>query len=310
MKSPASTGEAVPLTLEKEAPTQPVANCQRFSGYQAELNLYETFEPAYGLTLRFETPLLVSMLSGRKVMHLEGWEAFEFGPGQSLMLAAGQRMTVDCLEASPEAPTRCMALALSSQLIEETHQLLETHLPEENEAAQAPGKINAVLLQEPNVQAVVHRLIRHFRESGPMREPLTRFALQELITYLMQTQARSLLLRQESTPTNPNRSRVAAAVAYIRRHLDESLLWEQVARYACMSRRQLFRAFKQELGTTPEGFLRRERLVRAKAALAEGHSVQQAAYEAGFGSVHQFIRAFKKAEGCTPKQYALHHRAG
>lgn len=81
---------------------------------------------------------------------------------------------------------------------------------------------------------------------------------------------------------------------------------EEVARRHFVSRRKLYQVFG-EAGLTPAEFLRRERLVAAARLLvASGPgvpTVEQVAYACGFDDPTTFTRAFRRAYGCTPREW-------
>ncbi|MGB8403899.1 MAG: DJ-1/PfpI family protein [Mycobacterium sp.] len=70
-----------------------------------------------------------------------------------------------------------------------------------------------------------------------------------------------------------------------------------------VSSRHLTRLFASELDTTPAKFVERVRLDHAKALMDGGHSVEQAARAAGFGSAETMRRTFVARLGISPKHY-------
>lgn len=79
---------------------------------------------------------------------------------------------------------------------------------------------------------------------------------------------------------------------------------EEIAREAGMSVNALQRAFRATFGTTVFDYVRRRKLERARDGLvAEGLTVAQAAYVAGYGSAANFATAFKRAFGVSPKDW-------
>ena len=62
--------------------------------------------------------------------------------------------------------------------------------------------------------------------------------------------------------------------------------------------------FKRYLNITPHGYLTVKRMEMARDLLAGGISVSEACFAAGFSSYPNFITAFKKYFGVTPKNYA------
>jgi len=63
-----------------------VENRTIYSAEFAEMNIYETHQKAERVYLEFDFPIIASMISGRKVMHLEDKATFDFLPGESVVL--------------------------------------------------------------------------------------------------------------------------------------------------------------------------------------------------------------------------------
>jgi AraC-like DNA-binding protein len=84
----------------------------------------------------------------------------------------------------------------------------------------------------------------------------------------------------------------------------ESFPLDALAAEAGMSRYQLLRAFRAETGRTPHAFLTELRIARARALLAEGLPAAEVAIRCGFFDQPHFTRAFKRAVGATPAQFA------
>jgi AraC-like DNA-binding protein len=94
---------------------------------------------------------------------------------------------------------------------------------------------------------------------------------------------------------------------FLRAHATKpGLDMEEVARRHFVSRRKLYQVFA-EAGLAPADFLRRERLRAAARLLAVGspgaRSVEQVAYTCGFDDPTTFTRAFRRAYGCTPREW-------
>src|SRR5262245_38064311 len=86
--------------------------------------------------------------------------------------------------------------------------------------------------------------------------------------------------------------------------LDESLSSEELAREAYQSRTQFFRVFRAVLEETPAAMRRRLLLERAASQLARtAVSVTEIAFDAGYGSLEAFTRAFRKAFRTSPSLY-------
>ena len=94
---------------------------------------------------------------------------------------------------------------------------------------------------------------------------------------------------------------------YIEAHLGEEITPADLARAALFSPWHACRLFTAWLGLTPADYIRRLRLSRSALRLRdESCRVADVAFEAGFGSVDGYQRAFYRAFGCNPRQYAAH----
>ena len=91
----------------------------------------------------------------------------------------------------------------------------------------------------------------------------------------------------------------------IESHLDERITPAQLARAAGFSPHHAARLFQRLTGLSPADYIRRLRLSRSALRLRdESVRVIDVAYDAGFGSVDGYQRAFRRAFGCNPKAYA------
>lgn len=94
---------------------------------------------------------------------------------------------------------------------------------------------------------------------------------------------------------------VTKARAFIGDHLGEELSLEPVARAAGMSSFYFCKIFKGATGVTFTDYVARARVEKTKQLLLNPHMrVSEAAYEAGFQSLSQFNRVFRRIEGQAP----------
>ena len=91
---------------------------------------------------------------------------------------------------------------------------------------------------------------------------------------------------------------------HVRANLHRDLPTDELARLACLSRAQFFRAFRSELGLSPVEFILTERISQACRLLRAGNRyLADVAYPCGFSSPSYFTRVFKAAMGCAPGQW-------
>jgi len=116
----------------------------------------------------------------------------------------------------------------------------------------------------------------------------------------LSTLSNQLIVKQE-TAESPVISR---ARTFITEHQGEDLSLGQVAQAVNMSAFYFCKTFKKSTGMTFTDYLARIRVEKVKNLLLNPHKrVSEAAYEAGFQSLSQFNRVFRKIAGESPSRY-------
>jgi AraC-like DNA-binding protein len=109
------------------------------------------------------------------------------------------------------------------------------------------------------------------------------------------------LIVQEERAESPQ---IARARAFINEHQDEDLSLSEVAKAVNMSAFYFCKMFKQATGFTYTDYLARIRVEKVKNMLLDPHKrVSEAAFAAGFQSLSQFNRVFRKVAGEAPSAY-------
>jgi YesN/AraC family two-component response regulator len=117
-----------------------------------------------------------------------------------------------------------------------------------------------------------------------------------------------LLVRQETSESPV----ITRARTFIDTHQHEDLSLAEVAQAVNMSAFYFCKTFKKATGMTFTDYLARVRVEKVKNLLLNPHKrVSEAAYEAGFQSLSQFNRVFRKIAGESPSRFRdrLHHHA-
>jgi AraC-like DNA-binding protein/ligand-binding sensor protein len=97
---------------------------------------------------------------------------------------------------------------------------------------------------------------------------------------------------------------VSRARAFIAEHMGEPISLEQVAQSAHMSPFYFCKVFKAAIGLTFTHYLARARVEKTKQLLLNQHTrASEAAFEAGFQSLSQFNRVFRRIVGESPSSY-------
>lgn len=282
-----------------------VENRSTYSAEYAELNIFETHEVAEKVELQFGFPIIAIMLTGKKIMHLDGMDSFDFFPGESVVLPSDKKMLIDFPLARKDDPTQCLALGIDpnkiSDVVDKFNQY--TAIEDENNNWQL-DEASTHLTNNEEVNFLIDRLLHTFINSNGSKDILLDLMIQELIVRLLQTKARCHLLSDQLGIFND--SRIGIVLKYIKEHLtDKNMNIDLLANKACMSSSHFYRKFKNTLGTSPIDYINGEKIKFAKRLMKERRNLQisEVAFLSGFNNVSYFIRQFKKIELITPQQF-------
>lgn len=114
-----------------------------------------------------------------------------------------------------------------------------------------------------------------------------------------------VLLRKGSMMEGASNSegRLNQLMAWLEDHFAEDICWEQLASQFTLSLRTLHRQLKQQTGMTPQRYLNRLRLMKARHLLRHGEaSVTEIAFQCGFGDSNHFSTLFKREFSWSPRE--------
>jgi AraC-like DNA-binding protein len=147
------------------------------------------------------------------------------------------------------------------------------------------------------------RAAREIYEQTPTVTPERLKALETLLQVLavqLSEVAEHLFL--EATESEP--VTVRKAREFIMKHLTESMFLEDVARYAGVSAFHFCKVFKKHTGHTFTSFVNHARVEHAKKLLMKPrYCVTEVAFDAGFQSLSQFNRSFRRVTSKSPTEY-------
>jgi AraC-like DNA-binding protein len=96
---------------------------------------------------------------------------------------------------------------------------------------------------------------------------------------------------------------------YVARHYHEPLTAGKIAEANNLHPNYAMNLFRQAFGTTITTFITQHRITHAQRLLVTtSDSILEIALAAGFQSLSRFNEAFKKACGCSPRDYRKTHR--
>lgn len=291
--------------LKSRELTTLVENRTTYSAEYAELNVYETHTFAEQVSLVFNFPIIASMLSGKKVMHLDGFEAFDFYPGESVIMPTNNKMVIDFPLATEERPTQCLALGIDAFKLKEVVEKFNAHVAIENENNEWQlSESSSHLISNAIVDDLIKRITLTFTANNKSKDVLLDLMIQELVVRLLQTKAKALILND----SNPfvNDTRIGQAVQYVKDNLtSHAISVQSLADKAHMSVSHFHRQFKNTLGISPIDYINSEKIKFSKKLMKEDRklTLAEVAYKAGFNNTSYFNRQFKKHELITPTQF-------
>lgn len=112
------------------------------------------------------------------------------------------------------------------------------------------------------------------------------------------------LLSEKDSSHQKEATIVEETIRYIRNNVGKQITLEELAGIAALSPYYFSRYFKEATGLSPINYVIHTRIDRAKILLSRTHmSVEEIAYEVGYGSSNSLINVFLQKTGLTPKQY-------
>ncbi len=290
----------LPFSMEKEISTL-VENKRSFSVDEMELHVFETYESSALIPLQFVDLVMINMLSGKKVMHIGEIEAFDYLPGEMLVLPSYTKMLIDFPEATMHKPTQCTALVVSKEKIDSILDYLNEFSPKHQLIGEWNFDPNLFhLYNTPELTELINKFFKIMMDNNPLKNVYADLTFKELMIRLLQSQ--SLLALEINQTTN---SVFLHLKDFVRKHITEKISLESLQKVANMSKSSLTRMFKTELGISPMEYVITQRLQRAKELLRMTKSVKESCFGSGFTDVNYFVRLFKSREGVTPGAYML-----
>lgn len=102
-------------------------------------------------------------------------------------------------------------------------------------------------------------------------------------------------------------SQVDDILSYINTHIREPLSLEDLSAHFYLSSSYICRIFKSTTGTTINKYITAKRISISKSLLSQGYSVNEACEACGFNDYSNYLKAFTKAVGISPKKYAQYN---
>ena len=190
-----------------------IENRRVFNLNNCELNIYESYQQAFGVPLIFNDLVITSMVTGRKVMHLPNHPDFEYLPGETVILPAKQSMVIDFPESTHSNPTQCIALTVNSEYVQETMQYLNDSYNSSSDDNHEWGIDFSQyhFSNDTEIAETINKIIRNCSSRDSAKNIYADLSLKELLIRLVQSQ---YLKRVEMDKTE-NRNSAASIFCWI-----------------------------------------------------------------------------------------------
>lgn len=257
------------------------------------VTLFWNDEPVPRAPLLYDTGLVI-VGQGRKVGYLGG-RRFAYDAESCLVL--GVPVPFECEVHVDDGPLLGVRLDVDLAVLGNLVVRLGPRLEAQSAAADAHLGVQPLAMEGELLGATV-RLLRSLADPVD-REVVGRAAVEEIIYRVLRSEHGGVLY--DLTQHHTHYATVSRALERMHRDYRESLSVDELARESGMSASSFHRAFKAVTGESPLQYVKKLRLLKAKAALVfEGMGVEQVAYEVGYASASQFSREFKRNFSVPP----------
>ncbi|TWI76363.1 AraC-like DNA-binding protein [Bradyrhizobium huanghuaihaiense] len=242
------------------------------------------------LQFAISKPLVALVLQGAKRV-ATGSTSFDFGAGDSLVIAGDVPTVSQITRAKAVAPYLALVIELDTVVIEELVV----------EMGSVPFVPSQPLRVEPTEQEVADAALRLLRLiDRPASLPILRRQLVRELHYWLLAGRHGGAIRALGI-ADSHAHRIGRAVAIIRAGYAKPLRIDRLAKAAGMSQSAFHLHFRSVTSLTPLQFQKQLRLIEARRAmLADGAQIATAAHLVGYESVTQFTREYCRLFGMPP----------
>ncbi|MEJ1963080.1 MAG: AraC family transcriptional regulator [Gammaproteobacteria bacterium] len=248
-----------------------------------------TGEPLHGV----HEPAMCLVVQGAKQVSLNG-EVYSYDASRHLVVSVDLPICGQVTQATVDEPYLCFRLDLQPAQIAAL--ILETDVPAS--ADRGGVRALAVVQTSPQLLDAVLRLMRLLEAPEDIRT-LAPLATREILYRLLKSD-HGHLLRQIAT-TDGQTQRVARAISWLKKHFDQPLRIEEVARDLNMSVSSLHHHFKAVTAMSPLQYQKQLRLQEARRLmLVQDVDAATAGHRVGYESPSQFGREYSRHFGAPP----------
>lgn len=265
------------------------------------VQLYRVTEPVPCVPAVYE-PTIVAIVSGTKEAVLDG-QHHVYDSSQYLLCPMTLPVEAGSPQASPEDPLLGVLITLQPRMMRTLVIDMESAAAEPQRKDETRSQALALAHWDAHFARALRRLLELLDDPmdaallGPGR-------LRELYYAVLKGEAGGAARRAFGVGNE-----IARVIDYLSGQLNAPVSIDDLAAQAGMSRPVFHRRFKEATRMSPIQFVKAMRLNHAAMNIAEGGTVSEAAWRAGYASASQFSREFKRTYGQSPRQWRDTSRA-
>src|ERR1700682_825853 len=135
-----------------------------------------------------------------------------------------------------------------------------------------------------------------------------QFCMVETRTALLKSRCEFSIPRRQARSDRLMDRRIRRVTSVLDQQYKDPPSIEQLAGAVGLSASRLSHLFRNETGTSIQGYVLERRLVMAAMLIAQtDEQISQIAYRVGFGDVSNFNHSFKRRFGMSPREYRARH---
>jgi AraC-like DNA-binding protein len=243
-----------------------------------------------------DPPAIWMVAQGKKACYV-GERAYDYSPGNVVVMFYPMAVEYEIVEASPEVPLLVAGVLIDLGRMAEV--LLQ--LDRIDGAAAKPVSIDpSGVLSIPLSDNLLDPFIRLYESlADPTDAEMLGVSIVDEIYYRLLRGERGgelrYLLRQRGQI-----QLISRAVEHIHQNMDKPVSVDGLAQMVHMSRPTFYENFRAVMHISPLQYAKSVKLARAQALIQEGKKANEAGYLVGYNSPSQFSREYKRHFGFAP----------
>ncbi|SFQ98158.1 AraC family transcriptional regulator [Poseidonocella sedimentorum] len=260
------------------------------------VRLFRVTEPVPCVPAVYE-PTVVAILGGSKEAVLDGAHRV-YDSSRYLLCPMTLPVEAGAPQASEDSPLLGVMIALEPRVMRDLAIEMESAAGAVRRSEAPPPPALALAAWDAGFTEALRRLLE-LLDSPVDTAVLGPGRLRELYYAVLRGEAGAAARRAFGVGNE-----IARTIDYLSSHLQEPLTIDDMARHVGMSRAVFHRRFKEATTMSPIQFVKSMRLNNAAMKIAQGKTVNEAAWDVGYASTSQFSREFKRLYGHSPRDWS------